>query len=37
MATKNGIIQSDALSDAMALIYAVNQTHQILTTIKEAK
>jgi len=38
MATrKNGIIATTSVEDIWALIYAVDQTHEIMKAIKEAK
>lgn len=37
MATKNGTATNDSMADIMALIYAIDQTHQIMTDIKGAK
>lgn len=37
MAKKNGIIESKSLEDMWALIYAIDQTHHIMQTIKDVK
>lgn len=34
---KNGIIDNTSMEDIFALIYAVDQTHQIMTDLKGAK
>jgi hypothetical protein len=36
MATKNGTATTDSMADIMALIYAIDQTQQIMTTIEKA-
>lgn len=37
MTKKNGIAQDINITDYLALLYAVDQTHEIMKTIKEAK
>jgi hypothetical protein len=37
MATKNGTATNDSMADIMALIYAIDQTHQIMSDLKVAK
>lgn len=37
MAKKDGVIREESIADAFALLYAVDQTHEIMKSLKEAK